>query len=131
MPILDPDLVDELVDAGSFGTRTLSIFRRLVKGVRYLEVEAVAGAVSGQLKTGDGEDLEDDLPIVVRGYGAIPPAITVGTGSDIAGDGSDTVALTTNGSGAFTLIVVGAGTTVLEFSVPNGLTEVITTVLVP
>lgn len=112
--MLDPTLIPEL-EAQPRSDQTIAFIRRILNGILFVSASAGAPAglviaVSGQVKTQDGEDKIGIQDITVRSIASLLGGqISVTSGTARAGNGTKACWLQTNSNGGFALNISGTG----------------------
>lgn len=106
--LINPDFVSELDDDSPYTDKTLAFVKKVMSGLLYVELSVGGSNVSGQVKTGDGEDYEEAVVVSIRAIPSVGSTLTPSVGTAIAGAATPALVLTTNGSGQFTVATVGA-----------------------
>ncbi len=107
--LIDPDFLQELEDGGDYTEKTLAFVKKLMKGIRYVDINVAGSSVSGRVKTGDGENLEEVVTVAIV---AIPfefIGLTLTTGTQLSTGGNDgALVISTNASGQFAFSIAGS-----------------------
>lgn len=123
--LLDPDFVSDL--GSPQAAQTLAFVKRVVRALRYVDIQVSGTTLTCQVKTGDGDNLlaTTDVMIKLGATGVVvppnpptPPSISVSVGTFKAGTGSNILWVQSTSTGAITFTVTGSGSILVEMT-PN------------
>lgn len=106
---------------------TLDFIKRVMKALRYVDIQVSGTTLTCQVKTGDGENLAAITNVMIRlaatGVAVppnppVPPSISVSVGTFKAGTGSNILWIQSTNTGAFAFTVTGSGSILVELT-PN------------
>lgn len=108
--LVDPTFQTELGTPPT--AQTFAFVKKVVKGLFYVDIQAAGSTLTCQVKTGDGLNHSAVVDVAVRTIGS--GVIGVGTGTALAGVGTNAVWLQTTSAGAFSVVITGSGSVLVE-----------------
>lgn len=118
--LIHPDFVTELTNDTPFSDKTLDFVKKVMNGLSYVEATPAVDVISGQVKKGDGTNVEAVTDISVRTIAAVGGTIAVNTGTAKAGAGTVQCWLQTTGAGAFQVTITHTGACLVEITPHQG-----------